>query len=75
LPEIVGLGPFVIREYVADRRLVLNAIRVLAPGRTGRAPYLDAIELQFVTGQNAEVSAQERRQSHQHPVRFEIWRV
>ena len=57
LSEIVGLGPFVIREYVAGQRLVFERNpRFWRRDEQGRAlPYLDAIDLQFLPDQNAEV--------------------
>ncbi len=55
--EIVGLGPFVIQEYVAGQKLVFGRNpRFWRKDEAARPlPYLDAIELQFVPDQNAEV--------------------
>ncbi|HEX5071382.1 MAG TPA: ABC transporter substrate-binding protein [Vicinamibacterales bacterium] len=56
LNEIVGLGPFVIEEYIAGQRLVFarnpRFWRRDADGHT--LPYLDRIELQFTPDQNTE---------------------
>jgi peptide/nickel transport system substrate-binding protein len=55
--EVVGLGPFVIREYLPGQRLVFERNPKFwlkdAAGRT--LPYLDAVEVHFVADQNAEV--------------------
>ena len=55
--ELVGLGPFVLREYVPGQRLVFarnpRFWRQDASGQ--RLPYLDEIELQIVPDQNGEV--------------------
>lgn len=57
ISEIVGLGPFVVREYAPGERLVFGRNphfwRRDTGGRT--LPYLDRLELQFVPDQNAEV--------------------
>jgi peptide/nickel transport system substrate-binding protein len=57
LTEIVGTGPFVLREYEPGQRLVLE--RNPYYWRTGpdgaRLPYLDRIVLQIVPDQNAEI--------------------
>ena len=55
--EIVGTGPFVIREYQAGQRLVLDRNprywRKAPDG--GALPYLDRIVLEIVPDQNAEL--------------------
>ncbi len=55
--EVVGLGPFVVQEYVPGQRLVFaRNPRFWRKDEAGRQlPYLDAIEIQFVADQNAEV--------------------
>src|SRR6185503_14077043 len=55
--DVVGLGPFVIQEYVPGQRLVFaRNTKFWRKDEAGRTlPYLDAIELQFVADQNAEV--------------------
>ena len=55
--DIVGLGPFVIQEYVPGQRLVFGKnVKFWAKDAAGRTlPHLDAIEVQFVPDQNAEV--------------------
>jgi peptide/nickel transport system substrate-binding protein len=55
--DVVGLGPFVLKEYAPGQRLVFgrnpNFWRVDDQGRP--LPYLDEVELQIVPEQNAEV--------------------
>ncbi len=55
--EIAGLGPFVIREYLPGQRLVFSRNprfwRTDASGQ--RLPYLDALTLEVVPDQNAEL--------------------
>lgn len=55
--ELVGLGPFVVSEYVAGQRLVLarnpNFWRKDAAGV--QLPYLDRVVVEIVPDQNAEV--------------------
>jgi len=55
--EIVGLGPFVLTENVSGQRLVLtrNPKFWLKDGRGRPLPYLDRIEIQFSSDQNADV--------------------
>ena len=55
--EVVGLGPFVLREYVPGQRLVFarNPRFWLQDASGQRLPYLDEIELQIVPDQNGEV--------------------
>ncbi len=55
--DIVGLGPFVLQEYVAGQRLrfVRNAHFWRKDDAGRQLPYLDQIELQIVPEQNAEV--------------------
>jgi peptide/nickel transport system substrate-binding protein len=54
--EIVGLGPFVIQEYVSGQKLVFARNPKFWEKVDGRMlPYLDSVELQFVPDQNAEV--------------------
>jgi peptide/nickel transport system substrate-binding protein len=54
--EIVGLGPFVIQEYVPGQKLVFARNPKFWDMDDGRKlPYLDSIELQFVPDQNTEV--------------------
>ena len=57
LADVVGLGPFALKEYVPGQRLVFarnpNFWRVDDQGRP--LPYLDEIELQIVPEQNAEM--------------------
>jgi peptide/nickel transport system substrate-binding protein len=57
LSEIVGTGPFVLREYQPGQRVVLERNprywRKAADG--GTLPYLDRIVLQIVPDQNAEI--------------------
>ena len=57
LPEIAGLGPFVLTEYVPGERLVFtrNNRFWLRDVDGGPLPRLDAIELQFVPDQNTEI--------------------
>jgi peptide/nickel transport system substrate-binding protein len=57
LDDIVGLGPFTITEYVAGERLVFERNpQFWRTDDAGRPlPYLDAIELQIVPEQNAEM--------------------
>ena len=57
LTEIVGLGPFVLAEYVSGQRLVLtrNPRFWLKDGGGRQLPYLDRIEIQFSADQNADV--------------------
>jgi len=73
--EIVGLGPFVIQEYVAGQKLVFaRNPKFWERDGEGRAlPYLDGVELQFVPDQNAEVLRLEAGQidAISAPVRFE----
>jgi peptide/nickel transport system substrate-binding protein len=56
LADIVGLGPFVIEEYIAGQSLVFARNPKFwlrdAEGRT--LPYVDRVELEFVADQNAE---------------------
>jgi peptide/nickel transport system substrate-binding protein len=56
LSDIVGLGPFVPREYLAGQRLVLarNPKYWRRDDEGAALPYLDEIELQFVADANAE---------------------
>jgi peptide/nickel transport system substrate-binding protein len=55
--DIVGMGPFVLREYVAGQRLVVDRNphywRKDAGGQ--QLPYLDRIVLEVVPDQNAEL--------------------
>ena len=55
--DLVGTGPFVLREYQPGRRVVLDRNprywRTAEDGTT--LPYLDRIVLQFVPDQNAEL--------------------
>src|SRR6185436_18430615 len=55
--EIVGLGPFVIQEYVPGQKLVfVRNPKFWQKDEAGRTlPFLDGVELQFVPDQNAEV--------------------
>jgi peptide/nickel transport system substrate-binding protein len=55
--DIVGLGPFVIHEYVSGQRLVFaRNERFWRRDDQGRPlPLLDRLELQFTPDQNAEV--------------------
>jgi peptide/nickel transport system substrate-binding protein len=57
LQDIAGLGPFVLKEYVPGRHLLLGRNprfwRTDAAGR--QLPYLDEIEIQFTPDQNNEV--------------------
>jgi peptide/nickel transport system substrate-binding protein len=57
LEEVVGLGPFVVTEFVAGERLRLDRNprfwRADADGRS--LPYLDGIDIAFVPEQNAEM--------------------
>jgi peptide/nickel transport system substrate-binding protein len=57
MSDMAGLGPFVIKEYVAGQRLVFERnTRFWGRDEQGRAlPYLDAIELQIVPEQNGEM--------------------
>jgi peptide/nickel transport system substrate-binding protein len=56
LGEIVGLGPFVIEEYLPGRRLVFaRNPKFWRHDSAGRPmPYVDRLELQFVADQNTE---------------------
>ena len=56
LADIVGLGPFVVRDYVPGERLVFaRNDRYWRRDETGAAlPYLAELELQFVPDANAE---------------------
>ena len=55
--ELVGMGPFVLREYTAGQRMVFERNprywRTAADGT--RLPYLDRIVLEVVPDQNAEL--------------------
>jgi peptide/nickel transport system substrate-binding protein len=55
--DIVGLGPFVLREYLPGERVVLDRNprywRKAPDG--GALPYLDRLVLEFVPDQNAEL--------------------
>jgi peptide/nickel transport system substrate-binding protein len=57
--EIVGMGPFVLREYKTGERLVFdrnpNYWRTAPDGQ--KLPYLDRLVLQFIPEQNAELLA------------------
>jgi peptide/nickel transport system substrate-binding protein len=55
--DIVGLGPFVLKEYVAGQRLLFGRNpHFWRRDEAGRAlPYLDEIELQIVPEQNGEL--------------------
>jgi peptide/nickel transport system substrate-binding protein len=55
--ELVGMGPFVLREYVRGERLVFDRNpRYWRTGADGeRLPYLDRIVLEYVPEQSAEV--------------------
>jgi peptide/nickel transport system substrate-binding protein len=57
LTDIVGLGPFVLAEYVSGQRLVLtrNPRFWLKDSGGRQLPYLDRIEIQFSADQNADV--------------------
>jgi peptide/nickel transport system substrate-binding protein len=57
LTEIVGMGPFVLTEYVSGQRMVLtrNPRFWLKDSRGRQLPYLDRIEIQFTADQNADV--------------------
>jgi peptide/nickel transport system substrate-binding protein len=57
--DIVGMGPFVLREYTTGERLVFdrnpNYWRTAPDGQ--KLPYLDRLVLQFIPEQNAELLA------------------
>jgi peptide/nickel transport system substrate-binding protein len=57
--EIVGMGPFVLREFKPGERLVFdrnpNYWRTAPDGQ--KLPYLDRLVLQFIPEQNAELLA------------------
>ena len=55
--EIVGLGPFVVREYVPGQRVVFaRNPRYYAKAPDGAAlPYLDALVLEIIPDQSAEL--------------------
>ena len=55
--DIVGMGPFVLREYAAGQRLVLdrNPRYWRKSGDGQQLPYLDRIVLEVVPDQNAEL--------------------
>ncbi len=55
--ELVGLGPFVLREYVTGQRLLFarNARFWRRDEQGAQLPYLDEIEVQIVPEQNAEI--------------------
>jgi len=55
--EIVGLGPFVLSEYVPGQRLVFarNERYWRADERGTRLPYLDRLTLRIIPDQNTEV--------------------
>lgn len=57
LSDIVGLGPFVLREYVPEQRIVLgrHPYSWLRDSNGVTLPYVDEIELQIVPQQNTEV--------------------
>jgi peptide/nickel transport system substrate-binding protein len=57
--EIVGMGPFTLREFKPGERLVFDRNpRYWRPAPDGQAlPYLDRLVLQFVPEQNAELLA------------------
>ena len=57
LTDIVGMGPFVLTEYVSGQRLVLtrNPRFWLKDSRGRQLPYLDQIVIQFSADQNADV--------------------
>jgi peptide/nickel transport system substrate-binding protein len=57
LTEIVGTGPFVLREYQPGQRVVLDRnARYWRKAADGQAlPYLDRLVLEMVPEQNAEV--------------------
>jgi peptide/nickel transport system substrate-binding protein len=57
LTDIVGMGPFVLTEYVSGQRMVLtrNPRFWLKDSRGRQLPYLDRIEIQFTADQNADV--------------------
>jgi peptide/nickel transport system substrate-binding protein len=57
LSEIVGLGPFVIKEYVPGQRMLFGRnTRFWQRDDAGRPlPYLDEIEIQIVPEQNGEL--------------------
>jgi peptide/nickel transport system substrate-binding protein len=57
LADIVGLGPFVLEQYVPAQRLVFarNPKFWLRDAGGRPLPYLDRLELQFTPDQNAEV--------------------
>ena len=57
LAEIVGTGPFVLREYQPGQRLILERnSRYWRKAPDGAAlPYLDRVVLQIVPDQNAEI--------------------
>lgn len=57
LADIVGLGPFVLQQYVPAQRLVFarNPKFWLRDADGRPLPYLDQLELQFTPDQNAEV--------------------
>jgi peptide/nickel transport system substrate-binding protein len=55
--EIVGLGPFVLKEYQPGQRVVLvkNPRYWRTEGADGRLPLLDRLTLEIVPDQNAEL--------------------
>ena len=57
LNELTGLGPFVMKEYAQNRRMVFarNPRFWLRDANGGALPHLDEIELQVTPDQNAEV--------------------
>jgi len=57
LKEVVGLGPFMIEEHVAGQKLVFkrNPFFWMKDAKGQALPYLDTLELQFASDQNAEV--------------------
>lgn len=56
-PEVVGLGPFRLKEYVAGQQLVLerNPYYWKADRTRQRLPYLDEIVFLFVPSEDAQV--------------------
>ena len=57
ITDIVGMGPFVLTEYISGQRMVLtrNPRFWLKDSRGRQLPYLDRIEIRFTADQNADV--------------------
>ncbi len=62
--ELVGLGPFVLSEYVPGQRLVFarNPSYFMKDASGAQLPYLDRITIQIIPDQNAEMLALEAGQ-------------